>query len=183
MAQPSIKPVVILGVVLACLSTGSVAVESQMWSIRARSRSFLPSSLHLTVEKILPAQALAYKQTINLKPEAPVVLPTDVETCFSAIADGGSPSYKRDCPREKCSVLRQIALLPKTGILVLPMDQWQAIARPEQQYVIQSLIAKLNFNPSQSQSTQSTKSGRTKGQHRRRSRNLTGKKGWNNRVP
>ncbi|PZO11465.1 MAG: Caspase domain-containing protein [Leptolyngbya foveolarum] len=38
----------------------------------------------------------------------------------------------------------------KTGFLVQPIDRWQAIARPEQQYVIQSLTAKLNFTPSQS---------------------------------
>ncbi len=93
MAQPSIKPVIILGVALACLSTGSVVVESQMRSVWARSRPFLPSSLQLAIEKILPAQSSAYRQTISLKPEVPVVLPTDVDTYFGAIAGGGAPSY------------------------------------------------------------------------------------------
>ena len=38
----------------------------------------------------------------------------------------------------------------KTGFLVQPMTSWMAIARPEQQYVIQSLADKLDFNLSQS---------------------------------
>ena len=93
MAQPSIKPVIILGIALACLSTQSLAVGSQIRSIWTRSRGFLPASLQLAVEKIAPAPSLAYQQTISLEPEAPVLLPTDVKTYFGAIAGGGAPSY------------------------------------------------------------------------------------------
>ena len=91
--QPSIKPAIALGIALASLSIGSAVIEAQLLSGGSKAIAILPSSTQSAIEKKLPALASARQQAESLRPEAPIVLPTDVSTYFGAVAGGGAPSY------------------------------------------------------------------------------------------
>ena len=89
MAQPSIKPVFALGIILASLSASSALTKSQIHSAWSETRSQLPTSLQSAIDKIAPNAA----QAVSLEPEAPIELPADAETYFGVVAGGGAPSY------------------------------------------------------------------------------------------
>ena len=91
--QPSIKPVVALGVALASLSIGSAVIETQLLSGGVKAVGVLPSPMQSTIEQTVPALASARKQAASRRPEAPITLPTDVDTYFGVVAGGGAPSY------------------------------------------------------------------------------------------
>lgn len=91
--QPSIKPVVALGVALASLSIGSVVIDSQLLSGGAKAIAHLPAPMQSAIERSIPALASTRKQAASLRPEALIALPTDVNTYFGVVAGGGAPSY------------------------------------------------------------------------------------------
>ncbi|MGB3767289.1 MAG: hypothetical protein WA947_12080, partial [Phormidesmis sp.] len=93
MRQPSIKPAIALGVVLASLSIGSAVVETQLLSGGSKAIAILPTSMQSSIERTIPALHTTRTQAASLKPEAPITLPTDVETYFGVAAGGGAPSY------------------------------------------------------------------------------------------
>lgn len=91
--QPSIKPVLALGIALGSLSVGTAVIQSQVLSGSASAISHLPPPMQSAIESSVPALASARKQAASLRPEAPINLPTDVGTYFGVVAGGGAPSY------------------------------------------------------------------------------------------
>jgi len=93
MRQPSIKPVVALGVALASLSVVPAMIQTRMLSSGSKVIAILPTSMQSSIERTIPALHKTRTQAASLKPEALITLPTDVETYFGVAAGGGAPSY------------------------------------------------------------------------------------------